>query len=136
MKFSFSFFLSLFAFLTIVSCQEVTSEQSETTAEEARVVELLPPTAFLEAYSAESDALLIDCRTPREVARGIVDGAVNIDFRSPSFTDEAQKLDKSKPIYIYCQAGGRSAVAANQLISLGFEQVHDMQGGFSAYSKE
>lgn len=137
MKILFVFLLSLFASLAIVSCQDTTTKEAVTTAvKEARAVELLSPSSFMEAYSSETDALLIDCRTPGEVAQGKVDGAVNIDYRSSSFTEEAQKLDKSKPVYIYCQAGGRSAAAANQLISLGFEEVHDMKGGFSAFSKE
>jgi len=120
------FWFAIFSFLTIVSCQ--TSSSSEKKAS----VELLAPDAFMEAYHAEEQAQLIDCRTPREVSRGMVDGAVNIDFQSPNFGSEVGALDKDQPVYIYCQKGGRSAAAAKQLKGLGFKEVHDMKGGYGA----
>lgn len=128
MKFSLSFFFSFFAFLTFVSCQNSSTKESG--------VDLLPPAAFIEAYQAEESAVLIDCRTPGEISRGKVEGAINIDYTSPNFTDQAEKLDKSKPVYVYCQVGGRSASAAKKLKTLGFKEVHDMKGGFRAYSKK
>jgi rhodanese-related sulfurtransferase len=39
-------------------------------------------------------------------------------------------LDKEIPIYLYCRSGGRSNKAARQLISLGFKEIYDLQGGY------
>jgi len=90
----------------------------------------------VQAYQAEDAALLIDCRTPGEIARGKVEGAIDLDFRSPNFVNQAKKLDAKLPIYIYCQGGGRSAAAAETLLTLGFEEIHDMEGGYSAYNQK
>ncbi|NNE77709.1 MAG: rhodanese-like domain-containing protein [Pricia sp.] len=55
------------------------------------------------------DAQLIDVRTPEEFSAGHIDGAVNINYlSSESFTENINKLDKTKPVYVYCQMGGRS----------------------------
>ncbi|HLV15298.1 MAG TPA: rhodanese-like domain-containing protein, partial [Xanthomarina sp.] len=44
---------------------------------------------------------LIDVRTPEEFQEGHIKGAQNIDYYSEGFTDEFNKLDKSKPVYLY-----------------------------------
>ena len=54
------------------------------------------------------NAQLVDVRTPAEVSKGSLEGAVNIDFRSTDFATQINTLDKSKPVFIFCQSGGRS----------------------------
>ena len=98
------------------------------------VIELLDPSAFWSSYEEMNDkAFLLDCRTPGEVSRGALPGANNIDFTAADFKDKVSLLDKSEPVYVYCQAGGRSAKAAALLHELGFSKVVDMKGGYQAY---
>jgi len=105
-----------------------------TSVEQGASLQLLEPGAFVDAYSeAGDDAQLIDCRTPGEVAEGALPGAVNIDYRSEGFGAQIRELDRSQPVFVYCQGGGRSAAAAEQLIELGFSEVVDMRGGYGAY---
>ncbi len=127
MKNSLSALVSIFAFSALVSCQSSAGTKNNG-------VELMPPEAFVESYQAESEALLIDCRTPREVSLGAIEGSINLDYRSPVFDVEVEKLDKDVPVYIYCQGGGRSAAAAEKLRELGFEEIHDMKGGYGSLS--
>ena len=76
---------------------------------------------------------LIDVRTPSEFSGGHLDGAVNINFNDASFDTQIGQLDKSKPVFIYCQAGGRSGKAYKKMKAMGFEKVYDMEGGYGAY---
>ena len=39
-------------------------------------------------------------------------------------------------LMIYCHGGGRSAKAANQLISLGFKEVYNLIGGYSKWKAD
>jgi len=128
MKYSLVFFISLCTFAILFSCQN--SAENKTNG-----VELLEPEVFVASYEAEPEALLIDCRTPLEVSRGTLKGAINLDYRSPIFAAEVEKLDKNTPVYIYCQGGGRSAAAAEKLEMLGFEEIHDMKGGYGSLAK-
>lgn len=50
-----------------------------------------------------------------------------------SFESEIQKLDKSKPVYVYCRSGMRSQKAAQKMIELGFTQVIDLEGGYLSW---
>ena len=81
---------------------------------------------------------LIDVRTESEYKEGHIVNAQNIDFRSPTFDDDITKLDKEKPVIVYCQSGGRSAMCAEKLKEAGFEKVFDLEGGISKWrhSKE
>ena len=73
---------------------------------------------------------LIDVRTPDEYKSGHIDHAVNINYFDSDFKKQVEKLDKNKPVYVYCQAGGRSAKAAKILVDLGFKKVFDLSGGY------
>jgi rhodanese-related sulfurtransferase len=44
------------------------------------------------------DAVLVDVRTPDEFSEGIIEGAINIDFKDPSFDEKINALDKSNHI--------------------------------------
>ncbi|MBP6391494.1 MAG: rhodanese-like domain-containing protein [Flavobacteriales bacterium] len=82
----------------------------------------------------EKPGQLVDVRTPAEQEEGIIAGATMIDFNAGGFKEAAaQQLDKSKPVYVYCAAGGRSARASKQLVELGFTQVYDLVGGMEAW---
>ncbi|HMR15026.1 MAG TPA: rhodanese-like domain-containing protein, partial [Mariniflexile sp.] len=73
---------------------------------------------------------LVDVRTPEEYNEAHIENAINIDVNGNNFTNEIAKLDKSKPVYIYCRSGGRSANAANIMQQEGFKTVNDLDGGF------
>ena len=78
---------------------------------------------------------LIDVRTPQEFEKYRIKSAKNIDFKSPDFKKEIEKLDKTKPLLIYCLSGVRSKAAAEVCKELGFETVYDLGGGINAWSK-
>jgi len=79
------------------------------------------------------DVQLIDVRTPEEYEEIHVVNAQNIDFMSPTFDEEISKLDKSKPVILYCRSGGRSAKCAEKMLEAGFEKIYDLEGGISKW---
>jgi len=74
-------------------------------------------------------AYLVDVRTPEEFDGGHLQYATNINFNSPEFKAQIAKLDKHKPVYLYCRSGNRSGKAADTLKSLGFHSYYNI-GGF------
>ena len=71
---------------------------------------------------------LLDVREEYEYQEGHVKGAVNLPLRE--ILSQKDSLPKDKDIYVYCRSGHRSADAVNFLKSLGFEKVHNIEGGF------
>ena len=78
---------------------------------------------------------LVDVRTADEFKGGYIPGAINIDYYSSTFKDEMAKLDKTKPVYVYCRSGNRSGKAMLVLQDLGFKEVYNLIGGYSQWPK-
>jgi len=76
---------------------------------------------------------VLDVRTPKEFAEGHLNGAVNINYFDKDFKAQVAKLDKSKPVYVYCHSGGRSAKAMTIMQGEGFKTVYNLTGGYSAW---
>lgn len=84
---------------------------------------------FYEKLKSTKDAQLVDVRTPGEYAGGHLANALNYDWNGGNFETQSKKLDKQKPVFVYCLSGGRSASAASNLRSAGFKAVYEMNGG-------
>ena len=74
---------------------------------------------------------LLDVRDPQEVLDGGIVGFANIPL--DSLRDRLGDLDSSKPVYVCCQSGARSYIAARILMQHGFE-VYNLSGGYRLYS--
>ncbi|MDX2008037.1 MAG: rhodanese-like domain-containing protein [Meiothermus sp.] len=75
------------------------------------------------------NTLLVDVREDYEYASGHLPKAVNLPLSR--FAEEGRKLPKDRPILLVCASGGRSAQAAEYLLSLGFDpaRVGNLEGG-------
>lgn len=99
------------------------------------------------AAVATGDALVIDIREPAEYASGHIAQAVNLPRGVLEFQlvahpqiaggceDPQQVLQqlKTRPVYLICRSGGRSALAADSLQQMGLEQVFSVAGGMQAW---
>ncbi len=85
-------------------------------------------------------ALLVDIRDPRELAReGRIPGAFHaprgmlefwVDPESP-YHKPALATDRT--LVLFCAAAARSALAADTLLAMGLENVAELDGGFTAW---
>lgn len=89
----------------------------------------LSATEFSNKMKALPSAAVIDVRSPDEFSKGHLQNAKNIDWNGNDFPNQISKIDKSKPVFVYCLSGGRSSSAANQMRSNGFKEVYELNGG-------
>ncbi len=83
-----------------------------------------------------SGVQLLDVRTAAEYNSGHLRKSLQADwYNQQQFKDRTQHLDKSKPLYVYCQTGIRSAATVKLLKKNGFINVQDMKGGLIAWKK-
>jgi rhodanese-related sulfurtransferase len=78
---------------------------------------------------------IVDVRTSEEFNEGHLEEAVNIDFYENDFMEQMSVLDKDRPVFIYCQSGGRSGKASDKLFEAGYKQLYDLQGGYSHWEE-
>lgn len=95
---------------------------------------LLTPSEF-ESKLKSTKGQLIDVRTSEEYKSEHIANALSLDFYSPKFDEEINKLDKSKTYFIYCQRGGRSTDAFKKFQNAGFKNVYELQGGIINWQK-
>ena len=79
------------------------------------------------------DVQLVDVRTAKDRVDGFIKNSQNIDFNSPTFDQDIEKLDKTKPVILYCRTGSRSRKCAKKLKEAGFVQIYDLKGGITQW---
>ena len=70
-----------------------------------------------------SDTVLIDVRTPDEIAEGAISGAKFIEYDKIDAHITEVAPNKDTPIVLYCKSGRRAGIAQDTLQSLGYRQV-------------
>jgi phage shock protein E len=73
----------------------------------------------------QSESLLVDVRTAEEFSAGHIDGATLLPLADIQ-NGTLPRQDKSKPLYVYCRSGNRSAQAKYNLQKAGFTDVIDL----------
>ena len=104
--------------LNILALSAISKSEENPTDVEASDIENL----------VKNKEFLLDVREEYEYQDGHIKGAVNLPLRE--ILGKKDSLPKDKDIYVYCRSGHRSADAVNFLKSLGFEKVHNVEGGF------
>ena len=86
---------------------------------------------------AEGNIVVVDTREESEYAAGHIVNALLLPRGVLEFKigNSPELADKSKAVLIYCRTGGRSALAAQTLQQLGYNNVLSMAGGFDAWQK-
>ncbi len=85
----------------------------------------------------EKKYVLIDLRTSDEIkSKGMIKGAMQIDFLDKNAEANIEKLDKNKSYLIYCAGGGRSADCAELMQKQGFKEVINLEKGFSDWKNK
>ena len=72
--------------------------------------------------------ILLDVRTEAEFQERRIDGALLIPYDEIKNRAETELLDKNAIILIYCRSGRRSALAAADLVALGYTNIYDFGG--------
>lgn len=104
----------------------------------AQIESVSPKEAFAEMTTDQ--VVFLDVREPVEwehhiagslqVPRGLLEFAA--DPASPRHKPE---LDPAGRVIVYCRSGTRAALAALTLETLGFENVANLEGGFTAWTE-
>lgn len=87
------------------------------------------------AARIKKGALALDVREPQEFMQGHIPNAVDVPRGVLEFRVAAhpQLQDQNQEIVVYCQAGGRGALATQTLNQMGFTNVINMVGGYAAW---
>lgn len=127
--------LSLLLFATslglLTGCSQNTVTNTEnasvTTTENASVTTITSEEAK-NMMDQEDSIIIVDVRTQEEYDAGYIEGAVLIPDFDIEATAESLLPDKDATILVYCRSGRRSALAAQKLVELGYQNIYDFGG--------
>ncbi len=92
----------------------------------------LPPEQLAEMLES-GNVELIDVRREHEWEAGHIPAARHVEVND--LPAEAERLDRERPVVLYCRSGSRSELAADGLRAGGFE-THALAGGISAWAED
>ncbi|MEM9196216.1 MAG: rhodanese-like domain-containing protein [Pseudomonadota bacterium] len=102
----------------------------------AAVPEISP--SELQALMGSDGLLIVDVRDHPELSGGKVAGALHVtrgmlEFRAdPALPSHDPAFATDKTVVVYCASGGRSALAGQTLLELGYTDVRNL-GGFKGW---
>ena len=85
------------------------------------------------SIGGERVPLLLDVREPQETNLGRLPGAIVIP-RGTMETRVEALIPRDASVVIYCASDNRSALAADTLVQMGYQDVAWMQGGFNGWA--
>ena len=86
-------------------------------------------TDLVEARSA-GPTQVVDVREPSEYVTGHVPGAASIPMAQ--LVDRLEEIDRSRPVFVICESGGRSSAMTDVLVHHGFD-ARSVDGGTAAW---
>ena len=102
-------------------------------AAKKNVTEISPADAQIQ--SERGGAVLIDVREEGDWREDHAKGAKHLERGSIELEIEEQVPDLNTPIICYCGGGSRSALVAESLQKMGYENVRSMAGGFRGWKE-
>ncbi len=97
----------------------------------SRVKEIDLP-QYLAMRHAGVEHVLIDVREDNEFAAGHVKGALHLGKGVIERDIESKLPDKEAKLVLYCGGGFRSALVADNLLKMGYQQPISLDGGYRA----
>lgn len=82
-----------------------------------------------------NEGVLLDVRTEREFQNGHIENAGQLNFYARDFRRSLLLLPKDQPIYLYCNTGWRSDIAASFLIRNGYTKVYNLEHGIMEWEQ-
>jgi rhodanese-related sulfurtransferase len=84
--------------------------------------------------ATEPKPILIDVREPWEWQLAKIEGATHIPMNQ--IPSRIQELDPTHPTVVICHHGVRSLQVVAYLQRMGFDNLHNLNGGIDAWSKQ
>lgn len=141
------FKILLIAFVTFIfaSCTAIYEDGNDLASVVKSEINEISVDTLKQMIENGDEFLLIDVRQATEYEAGNIPGSFSIPrgeleflildeyFWEEQFMYTPLKTDK---IIVYCKVGGRGALAAKSLQKLGFENVSNLDGGYTAFAGE
>jgi rhodanese-related sulfurtransferase len=96
----------------------------------------VPQQEFRQWVEQGKDMVILDVREANDHAHSRIEKSVNVPRGVLELEIEDTVPDRHKTIVTYCGGGGRSAMAADTLRQMGYDNVFSLQGGYKDWKEK
>lgn len=89
-----------------------------------------------EIIDGSDESIIIDVRDNHEYEKGFIPGAIHLSRGLLEVNVIQSFPDKNAHYILYCGGGNRSALSADNLQKMGYQNVLSMNGGFKAWANK
>jgi NADPH-dependent 2,4-dienoyl-CoA reductase/sulfur reductase-like enzyme/rhodanese-related sulfurtransferase len=116
------------------SARDVVIQAGHAASNERRgLMPAVTPTELQDELASDAPPVVVDTRSEREFREGHIEGAVNIPV--DALRERIDEIPADGPVVLQCGTGYRSYVAERILMNAGRDNVRNLLGGFSLYSR-
>jgi len=80
----------------------------------------------MQEFSEITDVKLANIKSTDSAKETLIRDSQNIDYLSPNFDKEIIKLDKSKPVIVFCKSSNDSVKCEEKMEDAGFVKIYDV----------
>jgi rhodanese-related sulfurtransferase len=80
----------------------------------------------MQELSEMNDVQLVDFNAPVKQEEALIEDSQIIDYLSPNFEQDLEKLDKSKPVIVYCESANHRTKCKEKMKDAGFVKIYDL----------
>lgn len=91
-------------------------------------------TTVFDSLIAQNNGTLLDVRTENEFKNEHLKNAGQLNYYALDFRKKLLLLQKDEPVYLYCNTGYRSEIAAQILAENGYTKVYNLEKGIMDWS--
>jgi rhodanese-related sulfurtransferase len=121
------FLIPLLAIANLFGCNADTTHPSPDGGPKAQYRKISPDQAK-QQLDADKNIILLDVRTEAEHLNQRIPGSILIPLNQLTELAPVKLPNKEAKIFVYCRSGNRSKTASKKLISLGYQNIHDLGG--------
>ena len=104
-------------------------------AEPGRVCVNVRPGQAREFLLAHPETQVLDVRSEAEFRGGALPGAALVPLGDSEFESKVARLDRERPVLVYCAGGFRSRKAVEKLKALGFVNIQHLHRGYMSWGR-
>jgi len=97
------------------------------------VINEIDSESLQQRISDGADQLLVDIRTPAEMAQGMIPDAMQLPMHLIPL--RLAELPRDRDIVLYCRSGARSYQACAYMQQQGYDRVINLRGGIIAWAR-
>jgi len=83
-------------------------------------------TEEMQEFSKINDVKLANIKSSDSTNENLIEDSQNIDYLSPNFDNEIIKLDKSKPVIVFCKSSNDSVKCEEKMENAGFVKIYEV----------